>query len=160
MKKQYFLTKLMGTSLSAVLSMLGFTSCDKESEDMYGTPYTEFEISGLVTDEDGNPLDKIRVMARTTLAYFNGQAICGNGLSDVCDTAYTDVNGHYKLENNKVYGSWPSTILNAEDPDGVYDHSYESVDLKYTGKHHDGYLGKAKATADFVLKKAENTEAE
>lgn len=44
-----------------LLSLLGFSGCEKESPDAYGTPYTDYKINGRVTDRAGSPIPNILV---------------------------------------------------------------------------------------------------
>ena len=52
--------------LTALISLLGFNSCNKsgESEEVpceYGCPITEFKVKGTVTDTNGTPIEGIQV---------------------------------------------------------------------------------------------------
>ena len=49
--------------LSALLSVLGFTSCSKDTMGEYGSPNADYRIEGNVTDENGNPITGILVSA-------------------------------------------------------------------------------------------------
>lgn len=56
------------------LALLGFASCtsNEDPEDIpleYGTPTVGFQVQGVVTDEEGNPLEDIQVIVRR--AYNN-----------------------------------------------------------------------------------------
>lgn len=57
------LTAIFGTLLSAIVSMLGFSACSSQA-DMYGSPYGDFKISGIVTDEADKPVAGARIMVR------------------------------------------------------------------------------------------------
>ena len=57
--------KLLKWLCSMVMVAMGFTACSKdEPEDFraaYGTPYGEYKYEGIVTDEEGNPIQGINV---------------------------------------------------------------------------------------------------
>lgn len=44
--------KMASRLAAAALAILGFSACS-DTKEMYGTPTTEFEVKGAVTDEDG-----------------------------------------------------------------------------------------------------------
>ncbi len=97
--------------LSALLALLGFGSCGIV-EDEYGSPYAEYQVKGQVTDEEGNPIEGIRVTFETSP-----------------DTLYTDANGHFEskeIRNVAVYGK-----IKFEDIDGSAHGSFlpDSADL-------------------------------
>ncbi len=79
-----------------ILAALGFqTACDSEKEDdpirvMYGTPYVNYEIEGLVTDKDGTPIAGI---------------VVSDGESGVPSSAsvYTDGDGRYVMTHSAVF---------------------------------------------------------
>lgn len=151
MKKESYLKRMVGSLLTAVLAILGFSSCKEEL--MYGTPHGEFEISGIVTDEAGDPMEGMRVISRSRRSTGDDSEY-GYSTTENCDTVYTDSKGHYVIEQETIAGPKWAFVL-AEDPDGGYESAYEELNLKYHGGDHDWYFGKAVATADFVLKKTE-----
>ena len=60
------------------LALLGFASCtsNEDPEDIpleYGTPTVGFQVQGVVTDEEGNPLEDIQVIVRR--AYNNEKKV-------------------------------------------------------------------------------------
>ena len=70
------------------LALLGFASCtsNEDPEDIpleYGTPTVGFQVQGVVTDEEGNPLEDIQVIVRRA---YNNDYRSG-------DTIYTDNKG-------------------------------------------------------------------
>jgi len=93
-----------------VLGFLGLASAYSCSEggliftgaDEYGTPYAEFEIKGVVTDGQGEPLKGIEV--RCNEVYIS------------METVYTDAEGRFVLSD----GSFPtnSISLDFKDIDG------------------------------------------
>lgn len=160
MKKESKLKAIIGSLLTAVLATLGFSSCNSEESGMveYGTPHADFQISGLVDDEAGMPVENARVISRPYKAKYiacEHPDINGYSTDDGCDTVYTDVNGHYDLKSN----IFPEDIIElvVEDPETEYETVYKEVDLEYKGGS-GWYQGKATATVDFTLKKAENKD--
>lgn len=161
MKKETLLTRIIGSMLTAVLALLGFSGCSETDGDgnmllMYGTPQGEFQISGLVTDEEGAPLDSARVISRTykydgtDYETENGYLVNNEWYND---TTYTDSKCHYLLEKS---GSFPygEVMVVVQDPKGGYESTYKEVKLDYQGKADGWYVGRAEATANFTLKKA------
>lgn len=47
--------------LTGLLALLGFSSCDQVSTDMYGTPHSKFTIKGKVTNESNSPIPQIQI---------------------------------------------------------------------------------------------------
>ena len=71
----------------AVLSLLGFASCDEPMCE-YGCPNRDFKITGTVTDVEGTPIEGIRViLPETGYDYELKQS--------VNDTVFTDAKGQY-----------------------------------------------------------------
>ena len=90
--------------LSTLLALLGFGSCGIV-EDEYGSPYTEYQVKGQVTDKEGNPIEGIRVTFETS-----------------SDTLYTDADGRFEskeIRNVAVYGK-----IKFEDIDGPANGSF------------------------------------
>lgn len=76
------------------LALLGFASCtsNEDPEDIpleYGTPTVGFQVQGVVTDEEGNPLEDIQVIVRRA---YNNDYRSG-------DTIYTDNKGRLPQRN-------------------------------------------------------------
>lgn len=53
--------KLFNRIMTAVLGIFSVASCSDNGECMYGTPEAIFEVKGMVTDEDGSPIDNVGV---------------------------------------------------------------------------------------------------
>lgn len=82
------------------LALLGFASCtsNEDPEDIpleYGTPTVGFQVQGVVTDEEGNPLEDIQVIVRRA---YNNDYRSG-------DTIYTDNKGAFAAEKFVTTGS-------------------------------------------------------
>lgn len=113
-------------SLAAMLlSMLGFsTACDKagniiDDVEMYGCPSADYEVSGEVTDEDGNPIKGIRVAVDWT-----------EGVDDYNlrhkDTVYTNSSGVYESRLDRYLAIKPESLsLVFEDVDGEDNGTFE-----------------------------------
>lgn len=58
--------------LTAIISLLGFSGCSKEEQMvcMYGTPTADYKAEGSVTDEEGNPIEGIKVKVELR-GYYN-----------------------------------------------------------------------------------------
>ena len=52
--------------LGAVLSMLGWSGCNEvfNSEDLYGCPYSYYQLEGAVLDDEEKPIGNIRVATK------------------------------------------------------------------------------------------------
>ena len=84
------------------LALLGFASCtsNEDPEDIpleYGTPTVGFQVQGVVTDEEGNPLEDIQVIVRRA---YNNDYRSG-------DTIYTDNKGAFAAEKFVTTGFEP-----------------------------------------------------
>ncbi len=104
--------------LTALLSMLGYSCSSDEIEDMYGTPveygvpYSNYEISGIVTDENGTAIKDIKVSTKYVILDDKG-----NVWSDGIDSMQTDGLGKYAFRFSKSMGE-PDIKLIVEDIDG------------------------------------------
>ncbi len=141
------ITTIVGAVMSAIVAILGFSSC--EAEYMYGTPHGDFRVSGLVTDEEGAPVNKARIIVRP-YGFGNGEFF----LHDYeCDTLVTDIAGKYRGEISGVPSK--KVVIVCEDPQGGYQTDSVEVKPKYENGDHDWYEGAATAEVNFKLKKAE-----
>lgn len=90
----YFFKKFRWVLMS-LLGVLGFASCDSiiiKCE--YGTPYSEFKVSGKVMTEDNKPIEGIK----TTV--FSGSNQGGNLYWDTYDghSDFSDKKGSYQVD--------------------------------------------------------------
>ena len=93
--------------LSALLGLLGFSSCESLSPSlMYGQPHADFHASGKVTDPSGKGIEGIRVAVRQHGRYRNED-----------DTLYTNSAGQFELLNRSFDGPTAVTVV-FEDIDG------------------------------------------
>ncbi|HXK75224.1 MAG TPA: radical SAM-associated putative lipoprotein [Bacteroidaceae bacterium] len=103
--------------LFLLLSMLGFTSCVKDSPCEYGSPVANFKVVGQVTNENGTGIPNIGVVFETE-GY------------QISDTLRTDANGLYSRE----FQMYPPSVIDAKfvDTDGAANGSYESKTVSHT----------------------------
>ena len=96
---------------AAVLGALGFTACGWQNAPMYGTepaygvPTATFRVRGVVTDEENNPVEGIRVAVSDREGWDS-------------DTVYTSADGEFETCDMSV-GSVESVRAVLADVDGV-----------------------------------------
>ncbi len=103
--------------LTALLSMLGY-SCSSDEAEMpieYGTPTTHYQISGIVTDENGTAIKDIKVSTKYVLLDDKGN-VCTHG-TDGINSMQTDGLGKYAFRFSKAMGE-PDIKLFVKDIDG------------------------------------------
>ena len=145
MKKS--LIKSFDKIIVILLAMLGaFTGCNKSvyEPEMYGTPYADYDLKGIVIDkETSNPIKNIRVVHQT---YY--------------DTTYTDAEGKYAfIYHGNVVNTFHLKIedIDGEENDG--DFEAREMDVKFTNadqvEEGDGhwYEGKYEKTQNIELEK-------
>lgn len=150
-KPYYFrISTLLSRLCATGLAVLGF-GCTSDTPDnpeicMYGTPIGSFEIKGIVTDENNNPVAnaEVRVTGPET----------PSGISSMA-TSNTDAKGTYNAIGAGIppYGKLKVVCLPGE---SVLDADSTSVEVKYVKDKHDKNewsSGKAEATVNFKLKK-------
>ena len=149
-------------ALAGLLSLLGFTGCGKDNNGggeisvEYGVPSSNFKVLGRVTNEQGQPLGGMRVVAsNVTAVWGKGPGQCYSGL--LRDTVYTASDGSFVRE----YSLFPadSVYIHMKIEDTAEPSIYESDsiavgfakgDLKDGGKH--WYRGAAKKEVNVKLK--------
>ncbi len=96
-------------ALAGLLSLLGFTGCGKDNNGdgeisvEYGVPSANFKVLGRVTNEQGQPLGGMRVVAsEVTAVWSKGPEQCYSGL--LRDTVYTASDGSFV----RVYSLFPA----------------------------------------------------
>ena len=149
-------------ALAGLLSLLGFTGCGKDNNGdgeisvEYGVPSANFKVLGRVTNEQGQPLGGMRVVASNVTAIWGkGPGQCYSGL--LRDTVYTASDGSFV----RVYSLFPADsvyihmkIEDSAEP-SVYDSDSVTVgfakgDLK--GADGSWFLGAAEKVIDVKLK--------
>jgi len=137
--------------VTALLSMLGISSCGGESGEAaceYGTPYVDYQVKGIVTDEAGTPIKGIRV----SVPYAGGESEAGLSTE-------TDASGQYVLQE---FTSYHNDCIVFEDIDGDANGGQflsETVDIEEMSKvqlekgGEGWYGGKYEVTANMKLQK-------
>lgn len=153
MKKTYLNVKsLLSTMMSALLAILGFSSCDPvDDEDgggdypvMYGTPTGYYEVKGAVMTEDNVPVEGAKVVLKHPESTY-----------PVADTVKSSRDGSYLIEAAAFPGDVRILCL----PDSKKLEA-DSVDVKPVFEDMPGSnswtVGKARINHDFKLKKRAN----
>lgn len=151
---------LCNSVLSFVLTMLGISSCDLESADEYGpmvleygSPYAEYEVSGTITDEEGNPVQNENVIVRQFSPSYEDET--GVHQQVLSDTVKSNAEGKYHYQRHDYpYFMQQKIRIVADDPTGVYEN--DSVDVlpeKVQEGEGTWNNGKYAANHDFKLKK-------
>lgn len=143
--------KLFPRLASAALGLLGFSACDiiGFGVAMYGEPHADFKVLGTVKDQDGHPIEGIRVAIKQDY---------GNEKYDPKDTLTTDGKGKYELIGKGPWHPNGVTVV-FEDIDGELNGGeFESASTNpEIVKTKDGdkkwYEGAFEARADVTLKK-------
>ena len=157
------LIRVTNWALAGLLSLLGFTGCGKDDNGggeisvEYGAPSANFKVLGRVTNEQGQPLGGMRVVAsEVTAVWGKGPEQCYSGL--LRDTVYTASDGSFVRE----YSLFPADsvyihmkIEDSAEP-SVYDSDSVTVgfakgDLKGSTKH--WYRGAAEKKVNVTLKR-------
>lgn len=132
--------------LTALLSVLGFSSCSSEPMDMYGTPSTTYQILGNVTDEEGNLISGILVSAEefADRHWYNLASKKTN-------------HGEYYL-NFESYGGTKLIIQDVDGEDNGGEFASDTIDIDYKSavkvKEGEGWnSGTYKITQNIQLKK-------
>ena len=94
-----------------LLPILGFALVESCAKDMYGCPYSDFQLKGTVTDTEGEPIEGIKV----NLSGVKGGQVDGYRLDEAC---YTDSEGIY-IVTNQHFSSFDNLHLKFEDLDGI-----------------------------------------
>ena len=142
--------------LTAIISLLGFSGCSKEEEMlcMYGTPTADYKAEGVVTDEDGNPIEGIKVRVELQ-SYINnstekkavysgddGQFITPKYFNlEILSLTATDIDGDKnggEFEDKTINLQGIKPTLDKSNADGWYQGVYNyKVDFKLTKKSAD-----------------------
>ena len=124
-----------------LLGVLGFSSCNYMVK--YGVPHAELEVSGMVTNQEEQRLEDMRV----TVKQEGRQAL---------PRTYTNQAGWYE-EHGYIDVPRNTVDIIVEDPSGVYAsdsiHLEITYDKKDVSKNDDWNEGKATVRQDFKLKK-------
>jgi putative lipoprotein (rSAM/lipoprotein system) len=132
-------------ALAGLLSLLGFSGCG-DSLIEYGTPHADYTFRGMVTNEAGEPVPDIKVVATATYANEENPVLSNAG-------------GHYSVLFSSI-GRIKEAQLIASDIDGETNGAYQNDtiqviinDSDYYGKG-DGHwnVGAAEKEVNIVLK--------
>ena len=133
-----------------LLPILGFALVESCAKDMYGCPYSDFQLKGTVTDTEGEPIEGIKV----NLSGVKGGQVDGYRQDEVC---YTDSEGIY-IVTNQDFSTFDNLHLKFEDIDGIAnDGEFETYELdvavEQTKKADGWFKGAFRAGADVELKR-------
>jgi len=126
---------------------------------MYGEPHADFKALGSVSDENGKPVEGIRVAVRQHRHYENSESVIydqNDWYED--DTVYTDTKGNYEMYKS-VFDSPDEVNIVFEDVDGPenggeFAKTEASPEVKRTKKGDKSWYGGAfEAKADVTMKK-------
>ena len=139
--------------LAAVISLLGFSACDNGGMMlMYGTPTFDYQADGRVVDEDGNPIEGIRVkvtLGNEWSTKIDGTQVEGGVVHSGKDGLFTTK----KFENIEIY-SLTAIDVDGEENGGEFETQEIRVDtLKPTKEK-----GDRKGDWYFGVQKYENIE--
>ena len=119
MKEQ--LSKIMQIIISAIISLLGFST--SSCYVMYGSPTADYQAEGCVTDEDGKPIEGIRIQVTLEDDYTDDN----EGF-----IVYSDSEGRFSTTK---YKDWRIQSLTATDIDGEKNGGeFETQEIKLTMK--------------------------
>ena len=130
--------KWLNGLLAGMLGLIGY-GCEGEGREIvaeYGSPYAELEVSGRVTNEQGEALKDIQVVVRPELG----------------DTLYTDSLGQFDNTYPYVFPFDKQQII-VNDTSGVYALDSTIVDVTYSGGSGNWNMGRGEVHVDFQLKK-------
>lgn len=129
--------------LSALLTLLGFSSCGGFMPVEYGVPHANFKASGTITDENKSPIENIRVDI-----HHNGRSLLAEGGS------YTDKNGKYQVQYGWNFTApFDSIDIVATDTTDIYQSDSVRVSTELNKKGDGNWLmGVAEVKADITLK--------
>ena len=134
------------TVFTAVLSLLGFPSCDIVGTTEYGCPHADFGVKGVVTDTENRPLEGIEVSVEMESGY------------ETSVSAVSDRQGMYTVRM-EVFPKDDKVQVKAEDTDGELNggrFAADSVVFELSRSDFKGgsgmwYEGKAVRDVDFKL---------
>lgn len=107
--------------LNSILLLLGFSSCDSNESEMYGTPYATYSLKGKVVDAQKQPIPDIEVKIKigNGNVYYNQIA-----------SLKTNSSGEFSFkENLTAEGKFR---LVARDADGAANGSFKSDSIDIT----------------------------
>jgi len=111
--------------LGGLLALLGFTSCRwiGYGLDEYGSPHADYRFIGEVSDEEGKPIEGIRVVVEPDGSPLDPD-YDGWGWYDI-DTLYTDASGKVDARLKASGVSKKKILVELEDVDGAEHGEFE-----------------------------------
>ena len=144
--------KLSSKFLAVVSSILGVSvaGCGDDVPCMYGSPSASYEIKGLVTDTEGQPLEGIHVNLGSSWSEFIEVPYLD------LDKIYTDNDGKFevKLERSSILFD-KKLYIRYRDENENYGEIQQQVNLKFSGKSDSWYIGTAFVDVSVKLPKLE-----
>ncbi len=145
--KTKVLTKI-DSLIILILGLLGFSSCESPMAG-YGTPYATLEATGVITDQENQPLKNIRVTIKEQANHIRP----ANAL---LPEQYTDDEGRYRgITDNFLPRDSVDIIVT--DTAGVYEADSARVKVDYDRNHvaqnDDWNQGDGYVQQDFQLKR-------
>ncbi len=133
------------TFLASAAALAAISACSAEMMGEFGTPHAEFEIKGIVADEQGTPLNGIAVIYDDTL------------LSP--DTLYTGTDGRFLIEGT-MFPREEMTLkfkdLDEELNGGLFETKTVKVKMEQVEQSLESWnYGKFVGETEVTLKKAE-----
>ena len=125
--------------LSAILGLIGY-GCSGGSEEIlckYGVPYAELEVSGQVTNKEGEPLKDMQIVMHPK--WIN--------------TLYTDSLGQFDTNNQYMDPFCKKLKIIVNDTSGVYASDSTVVAVTYSGGDGNWNFGRGEIHVDFQLRK-------
>lgn len=132
--------KFSNAVLAVLLALLGFNACDNNNVAEYGTPSATFIVQGKVESSGSDqPIQNIRVVMQG-------------------DTAFTDVNGNYKVMDQYGFPGDKTYFIQFQDIDGASNGEYTDlessvnfVDPEFVNGDGNWYSGEATEALDVKL---------
>lgn len=120
-KANNFWLRISASLLNSILLLLGFSSCDNNEPQMYGTPYATYSLKGKVIDAQRQPIRDIEVElkgVRNTLSYNRAEPL------------KTNASGEFAFKGD--LGAEEKFRLVARDVDGAANGSFKSDSIDIT----------------------------
>ena len=108
-------------SLNSILLLLGFSSCDSNGSEMYGTPYATYRMKGTVVDAKQPPIPDIEVKIKI-----------GRGGDYHSQIAPLKTNASGEFSFKESFSTGGEFRLVALDADGAVNGSFKSDSIDIT----------------------------
>jgi len=117
-------------ALAGLISMLGFSGCEKNGLDEYGTPNADYTVKGsVVNKEDGKPIEGIRVGYNPETVYGAMYGVMPTPYSPK-DYVTTNAKGEFTITENTFPVSDQTMPVYVEDIDGEKNGLFQSDTLQ------------------------------